>query len=72
MTSLTLDEKRRLMKADRIMSLNGMRRDQLLYLARILAGTLMDLVPDHMIESDWQYLYADIWQEGIEEIHEEP
>lgn len=68
---LTTDEKRQFMKQDRILSLNSMNRDQLLMLARTLASTLMETVPDRLIEQDWKYIYEDVWDWGVAEMHEE-
>ena len=68
-TEPTTSEKRALMKADRLLSLNGMDREQLLELARVLASTLMDTVNDEMVRTDWEFLYADMWDEAIEEFH---
>lgn len=68
-TEPTTSEKRALMKADRLLSLNGMDREQLLELARVLASTLMDTVNDEMVRTDWEFLYADMWDEAIEEMH---
>ena len=70
-TEPTTSEKRALMKADRLLSLNGMDREQLLELARVLASTLMDTVNDEMVRTDWEFLYADMWDEAIEEFHED-
>lgn len=68
---LTTDEKRQFMKQDRMLSLNDMDRDQLLSLARTLADTLMETVPDKLVEQDWAFLYEDVWQWGMDEIHSE-
>jgi len=70
-TEPTTEEKRVLMKMDRLLSLNGMDKEQLLGLARVLASTLMDTVPDDLVENDWDYLYADLWEEGMADIHED-
>ena len=68
-TEPTTSEKRALMKADRLLSLNGMDREQLLELARVLASTLMDTVNDEMVRTDGEFLYADMCDEAIEEFH---
>jgi hypothetical protein len=68
-TEPTLEEKRQLMKQDRILSLNGLDRDQLLPLTRILAAELLDRVEDETVERDWDALYQDVWLAGLREIH---
>jgi hypothetical protein len=71
MTNLTLDEKRRLMTADRLLSLNALNHEQLLGLARGLASVVMVYAPDEVIESDWKTLYEPIWRKGIKDIHKD-
>lgn len=69
--NLTTEEKRRLMTADRLLSLNGMDKEQLRELCRSLAQVVMTLSPDSTVETDWEFLYQDLWDAGINEFHED-
>ena len=69
--NLTTEDKRRLMTADRILSLNALNHEQLLGLTRGLAAVVMLYAPDETIESDWKTLYEPIWRKAIEAIQKD-
>lgn len=70
-TEPTIEEKRRLVKADKMIALNSLDRPQLLNLTRALTSLLVDLASDEQITEDWNKIYRPIWTQAMKDIHKD-
>jgi len=70
-TEPTIEEKRRLVRADKMIALNSLDQPQLLNLTRALTSLLVDLASDEQITEDWNKIYRPIWTQAMKDIHKD-
>ncbi len=70
-TEPTIEEKRRLVRADKMIALNSLDQPQLFNLTRALTSLLVDLASDEQITEDWNKIYRPIWTQAMKDIHKD-